>query len=258
MAEDSREGIRHVLGFRRFRISSFMLGLCWRLLHLVISTVHMVLFIANTLESYLISSILSQRYKVLQLNKLRYLAIVVDSEEAVLTSRIIKLLQWLSAIGVTHVSLYDMEGVLKQNKEMLLKNLTNTKPWEEADKKANNLNQEKMTLEFLSISDGKEGAAKAANFLCSKYLNATSLGGNQIEPVFTEADMDNALKEVGCGGPDPNLLLIYGAARCHLGFPAWRMRYTEIVHMGMLKSMKYGAIIKVIHKFTMVHQNYGS
>lgn len=33
----------------------------------------------------------------------------------------------------------------------------------------------------------------------------------------------------GCRGPDPDLLLVYGPARCHLGFPAWRIRYTEIV-----------------------------
>lgn len=33
----------------------------------------------------------------------------------------------------------------------------------------------------------------------------------------------------GCGGPDPDLLLVYGPARCHLGFPPWRIRYTEIV-----------------------------
>ena len=33
----------------------------------------------------------------------------------------------------------------------------------------------------------------------------------------------------GSGGADPDLLLIYGPTRCHLGFPAWRLRYTEIV-----------------------------
>ncbi|KAK9931482.1 hypothetical protein M0R45_018756 [Rubus argutus] len=69
--------------------------------------------------------------------------------------------------------------------------------------------------------------------------------------------MDDALKDVGGRGPDPDLLLVYGPARCHLGFPAWRMRYTEIVHMGQLKSMKYGSLVKAIYKFTTVRQNYG-
>ena len=42
--------------------------------------------------------------------KLRYLAIVVESEEAYQTSKIIELLQWLAAINVKHVCLYDKEG----------------------------------------------------------------------------------------------------------------------------------------------------
>ncbi|GKV26579.1 hypothetical protein SLEP1_g35855 [Rubroshorea leprosula] len=69
--------------------------------------------------------------------------------------------------------------------------------------------------------------------------------------------MTDALKAVGCIGLEPDLLLVYGPARCHLGFPAWRIRYTEIVHMGPLESMRYGSLKKAIHKFTMVHQNYG-
>jgi ditrans,polycis-polyprenyl diphosphate synthase len=55
----------------------------------------------------------------------------------------------------------------------------------------------------------------------------------------------------------PDLLLVYGPIRSHLGFPAWRLRYTEIVHMGTLKYMRYGSLLKAIHKFTGVHQNYG-
>ena len=29
----------------------------------------------------------------------------------------------------------------------------------------------------------------------------------------------------------PDLLLVYGPVRSHLGFPAWRLRYTEIVYV---------------------------
>jgi ditrans,polycis-polyprenyl diphosphate synthase len=43
--------------------------------------------------------------------------------------------------------------------------------------------------------------------------------------------MSGALKAIGCGGPEPDLLLVYGPARCHLGFPAWRLRYTEIMYV---------------------------
>jgi ditrans,polycis-polyprenyl diphosphate synthase len=48
-----------------------------------------------------------------------------------------------------------------------------------------------MVIDCISGSDGKEGIAKAASLLCSTYLNGKK------KPVFTEADMANALKAVG-------------------------------------------------------------
>lgn len=56
---------------------------------------------------------------------------------------------------------------------------------------------EKMTVEILSLSDGKEGIAKAASFLCSKYMKDDSVSCNKSEPAFTESDVANALNAVG-------------------------------------------------------------
>ncbi|KNA23080.1 hypothetical protein SOVF_028030 [Spinacia oleracea] len=186
------------------------------------------------LESYLITYGLFQKYKSLDPSKVRYLAIVVESEEAHQISEVIKLLHWVADIGVKHVCLYDMEGVLKKSQESIIA-------------ECNLLN-----LEFVSLTDGKEGVVEAANLLFLKYKD----GGDK--PKFTEPLLDEALGLVGCSGPDPDLLLNYGPARCHLGFPAWRMRYTEIVHMGYLKSKKYGSLIKAIYRFTTIRQNYGT
>lgn len=69
-----------------------------------------MLGLAGAVDSYLISSGLLKKYNDLNLGKLRYLAIVVDSDEARKTSQVIKLLQWLSDIGMKHVCLYDEEG----------------------------------------------------------------------------------------------------------------------------------------------------
>ncbi|MCL7043028.1 hypothetical protein MKW94_026968, partial [Papaver nudicaule] len=129
----------------------------------------------------------------------------------------------------------------------------------ESDENKNRLDQNQLILEFASFSDGKAGIAKASNHLCSKHLKIDSTGRNPTEPaIFTKSDLAEALREVGHGGPEPSLLLTYGAVRCHQGFPAWRMRYTEILHMGPLKSMKYGALLKSIEEFTRVKQNYGA
>ncbi|XWS39823.1 hypothetical protein CRYUN_Cryun18bG0087600 [Craigia yunnanensis] len=239
------------------KIGNLLLRLLWHLVHVIVNIYYFTLGIANALESYLISWGLLSRYKTLHVAKLRYLAIVVESEEANQTSKIIELLQWLVAINVKHVCLFDKEGILKKSKNFILERLDGAILFEEAHENNVLLDQTHMTLEFASFSDGKEAVVKAANVLFMKYLKSGATDKNQGEQIFTESQMGEALKTVGRGGPEPDILLVYGPARCHLGFPAWRIRYTEIVHMGPLKSMKYGSLIKAIYKFTMVRQNYG-
>ncbi|XVE93563.1 hypothetical protein REPUB_Repub01dG0205700 [Reevesia pubescens] len=239
------------------QIGNLLLRLLWHLIHVIINLCYFTRGIANAFESYLISWGLLRRYKSLHVAKLRYLAIVVESNEAYQTSKIIELLQWLEAIGVKHVCLYDKEGILKKSRDFILEKLDGAILFRDVHENNVLLDQQHMTLEFASFSDGKEAVAKAANVLFMKYLKSGATDQNQEEQIFTESQMSEALKTVGSGGPEPDLLLVYGPARCHLGFPAWRIRYTEIIHMGPLKSMKYGSLIKAIYKFTMVRQNYG-
>ena len=124
------------------------------------------------------------------------------------------------------------------------------------------LDQKHMMLEFASFSDGKEAVAKAANLLFVKSLTSKNSSGDQEDEIFTEPHMTEALRAVGLfyfavvlngfenwfcfrfnvwplgiyvhmlsgsGGPETDLLLVYGPARCHQGYPAWRIPYTEIV-----------------------------
>ncbi|XP_059434706.1 uncharacterized protein LOC132167710 [Corylus avellana] len=239
------------------QIGNFGLLLLWCILHFLVNVWYFLLEIVHAVEGYFISSGLLKKYEALNLGKLRYLAIVVGSEEAYQTSEITKLLQWLETIGVKHVCLYDTEGVLKKSKEAILEKMNNATVFQEADENDKLLDQKHMSLEFASYSDGKGAVAKAANLLFTKYITSANSGGDQEHRIFTEAHMTEALRAVGSGGPEPDLLLVYGPTRCHLGFPAWRIRYTEIIHMGSLKSMRHGSLLKAIYKFTIVRQNFG-
>ncbi|KAL0334752.1 UNVERIFIED_CONTAM: hypothetical protein Sradi_4687100 [Sesamum radiatum] len=229
------------------------LRLLWHIIHLFVSIWYFVVGLMNTLENFLISSGLFKRYRDLDISKVKYLAVVIDSEEALQTLNVLQLLRWLAAIGLRNVCLYDKEGVLKISQEAL-------RLWLKSERMSNEttgdplLELKNMSLEVISFSDGKHAVTKAANVLLKKYY----LNGNTEKPNLTESDMADALGEIGHGGAEPDLMLIYGPARCHLGFPAWRIRYTEMVHMGPLKSMKFGALMKAIHRYTMVHQNYGT
>lgn len=99
-----------ILHLHNLQISSFVAQLLWRFLHLAISIFFFVLAKAYAVESYLISSGLLRKYKAIDVEKVRYLAIVVDSQDARRTSKVIRLLKWLAAIGVKRVCLYDAEG----------------------------------------------------------------------------------------------------------------------------------------------------
>uniref|UniRef100_A0A9R1UCY5 ditrans,polycis-polyprenyl diphosphate synthase [(2E,6E)-farnesyldiphosphate specific] n=1 Tax=Lactuca sativa TaxID=4236 RepID=A0A9R1UCY5_LACSA len=74
----------------------------------------------HAIESYLIANGIVKTYEDLNLDRVKYLGIVVDSDEARETSKVIELLEWLSDIGVKKVCLYDKEGVLKKSKEVFL------------------------------------------------------------------------------------------------------------------------------------------
>ncbi|KAL0907069.1 hypothetical protein M5K25_025611 [Dendrobium thyrsiflorum] len=99
-----------------------------------------------------------------------------------------------------------------------------------------------MTVELLSFANNKGSVAKAASFSCSKYLKEELASerlfcadtGRENRPDFkiTETEISHALNAVGglltsiCVH---DLLLVYGPIRCHIGFPAWRICYTQIV-----------------------------
>ncbi|KAG9155342.1 hypothetical protein Leryth_023408 [Lithospermum erythrorhizon] len=217
------------------------LRLLWNILHWVLNIFFIIVSLAQMLQSFLISN---ASYQTLNIHKLKYLGVAIDSQEAKQTEKVVRLLEWLTAIGVKNVCLYDTEGILKKSKDTIT----------ECQDVRNSLSHQNVEVEFTSFHDGKEAVTKAANFLFKKYY----LHSNQEKSTLAELHMGEALEATGCGGPEPDLLLIYAPTRIHLGFPAWRIRYTEIVHMGSLNSMKFGLLIKAIHKFTMVRQNYGN
>ncbi|KAL0694384.1 hypothetical protein Bca4012_061564 [Brassica carinata] len=232
------------------QIVDFGLGLLWRFIHIAVSLWHIVSGIFEAVESYAISLGLVQKYSSIDIEKLRCLAVVVDIEAARDVSKVIELLQWLTTIGVKQVGLFDSQGLLKKSKDMILEMVPCSVLLQETGEKDISPDRKGIALEFISSSDNKEAVVKAANILFDKYLKSSHPEKDEGENVFTESHLNEALRVVGENAHIPDLLLVYGPVRSHLGFPAWRLRYTEIVHMGSLKYMRYGSLLKAIHKFT--------
>lgn len=79
-------------------------------MHFMLSTYYLLLGLVNGVESFLISSGFLKRYRFVDINKVQYLAVVIDSEEALQTLKVLELLQWLASMGLKNVCLYDTEG----------------------------------------------------------------------------------------------------------------------------------------------------
>ncbi|XP_057426888.1 uncharacterized protein LOC130720277 isoform X2 [Lotus japonicus] len=249
---DFRDGA-HKFSHCLVAIGNLGLRLIWYFLQVIVSTWYFVSAMVSLFESYFISYGVLKKYKSVHIGKLGSLAIVIESEDAHQTSKVVKLLQWLDSIGVKYVCLYDMNGVLKKSKEAIFQKLKNAKSIEGVNEAVTHHVPDHMTLEFISYVDGKEAVAKAANLTFEENLKRHNLGGELDGQILLEQQLNEALQIVGGKGPEPDLLLVYGPVRSHLGFPAWRIR-----HMGSLNSMRYGSLIKVIHNYTKVHQNYGT
>ncbi|CAL9073107.1 unnamed protein product [Musa textilis] len=182
-------------------IWKLILVFCWYLMHLLVCLVHIMSSLKKWLVSYIISFGLLSKYQNLRLDMLNCLAVVVDSEEAKDTRKIKHLLCWLFTMDIKYITLYDMQGVLKKTLGNDLMSLTKTSmrscSVDDVKTVGSVFQMEKMTVEILSVSDGKEGIAKAASFLCSKYMKVDSVSCNKSEPAFTESDVANALNAVG-------------------------------------------------------------
>jgi len=93
------------------QIGNLVLQLLWYFLQIIVSAWYYISVVANFFESYFISYGVLKKYQSLPIGKLQYLAIVIESEDAHQTSKVVQLLQWLDSLGVKNVCLYDMNGM---------------------------------------------------------------------------------------------------------------------------------------------------
>ncbi|WVZ19183.1 hypothetical protein V8G54_006505 [Vigna mungo] len=149
-------------------IGDLWLRLLWYFLQIIVSTWYSIVLVVNLLESYFISLGVLEKYKFLNSEKVQYLAIVIESEEACQISELVKLLKWLDSIGVKN----EVSQVVTPHAH------------------------DHMTLEFLSYVDGKEAVAKAANLVFVENLKQRSLGEELDAQISLEPHLNEALQIV--------------------------------------------------------------
>lgn len=68
---------------------------------------------------------------------------------------------------------------------------------QENGKKDFSLDEKRIAIEFISSSDNKEAVVKAANVLLQRYLKSSHPENEKGENIFTEAQLNDALRVVG-------------------------------------------------------------
>ncbi|KAK7082251.1 ditrans,polycis-polyprenyl diphosphate synthase [Halocaridina rubra] len=158
--------------------------------------------------------------------------ILVDSQVSH-TSQLASVITWCVGYGVKYISLYDAHGRLKQNKvaiinalqknsdsviyKLIMHNVNNTPSHEYVSVCNGNDKNEKLqrlvTVNILSLEDGKENIATAAR----------KLSCNRAEVVSSDISAYLLTR----GQPDPNVVIIIGEPVTPLGFLPWQIRLTE-------------------------------
>ncbi|KAL2649583.1 hypothetical protein R1flu_017711 [Riccia fluitans] len=198
--------------------------------------------------------------------------------------KVSQLVTWLSALNVRHLTLFDPAGVLKRSQPETLKflkraednqldlgavkspnfhmqpppNLSGLRRLKGECMDGEQLRRNEMKLELLSLQDGKESLVRAAKTVCKNAYMMHYAKHHQAKlPILTEQDVNDSLLVNGSEGPDPDLLLLFGKTRSLHGFPPWRLRLTEIVHMGPLRDLSAGSFESALKEFSQKTHRYG-
>ncbi|CAM6085227.1 unnamed protein product [Calypogeia fissa] len=302
-------------------MSGAMDWLLWRVLHLLVALSSALSELFSQSRRFISSfNAENSQVKDIAAGKPLTVAVVLENQEALdKEDKIPQLLLWLSSTNVSHVTLYDAQGILKRSQGQLQKALNSLETndqlircYSEAEllpeltgkrylKEGQTINNslisvekcdklmeseggslrrrksdspvsadaedEKqhfhlsgvshMKVELLSLQDGKGSLVRAARHVCENAYKLHYAEKSTKGAKLTEDDINRSLQETGGEGPDPDLLLLFGMTRSLLGFPPWRLRLTEIVHMGSLKDLTAQTFVSALKDFAKKAHRYG-
>ncbi|XP_035687044.1 dehydrodolichyl diphosphate synthase complex subunit nus1-like [Branchiostoma floridae] len=176
------------------------------------------------------------------------------------------LVVWCAAMGISYISLYDSQGILKRN---------NTSLWQEIMKQQQELlgeDSNKYSIELvtgnrtttqltgqkysvevrlLSSEDGRTDLLQAAQRWC-QAVEARRKKVGDLEPTALEG-----LLQATKGAPDVDLVLKFGTVDSLLGFLPWQIRLTEILSLPTHHSIDYQTFLLALQSFGNIEQRFG-
>ncbi|XP_052807562.1 dehydrodolichyl diphosphate synthase complex subunit nus1-like [Mya arenaria] len=198
-----------------------------------------------------------------QLKKLPLHLGLILCEKELSYADIARTIVWSSAMGITYISVYDSNGVIKRNEHCLASELQKQRGlqtdseknksdiqinsgWKTQDKCSSRTN-----VYLLSQQDGRQSIVDVAKTICcrvkSKQMKAAELNPQSLDVIFQEES----------GYPDPDIIIRFGSVESLLGFMPWHVRLTEILSVPSHIGLEYKAFKSVLVNYGNTHQRFG-
>ncbi|KAI0243031.1 Dehydrodolichyl diphosphate synthase complex subunit Nus1 [Lamellibrachia satsuma] len=171
------------------------------------------------------------------------------------------------AMGISYISIYDVAGICKQNRQLLESELQrqhnfalgkdassfyvhfHLQEWNRME--GTMLNNSRVDLLLLSLADGRQGLVTAAKQLTHQVIN-NQLRIEAIIPSHVDAVMQGHM-----GFPDPDLVLKFGQVNSLLGYLPWQIRLSSILSLSTHRHISYTSFYRALHDYSNVEQRLG-
>lgn len=221
----------------------------------------------NKLQLPLIHNLPKLRADSKSLKRLPIHVGIVIVEDEISFADLANLLLWCMAMGISYISIYDVAGVCRQNRQLLESELQRQHNFA-LGKDANNfdvhfhlgewnkmegstLNNNRVDLMLLSLADGRRGLVTVAKQLTHQVVSG-QLRIENIIPSHVDAVLQGQM-----GFPDPDLVLKFGQVNSLLGYLPWQIRLTSILSLSTHRHITYTSFYRALRDYSSVEQRLG-
>ncbi|KAM4043130.1 dehydrodolichyl diphosphate synthase complex subunit NUS1 [Anomaloglossus baeobatrachus] len=196
-----------------------------------------------------------------QLSKLPVHIGLLIAEEQESFPDVASLVLWCMALGISYVSVYDPQGIFKQNSSRLMDEVLKQQkeeyskcPLEYANgstERTDKAFRHLPVLKVLSPEDGKPNIVKAAQDFCQLVADG------QKTPADLDVDAFDHLLRSTDNFPDPDLILKFGSISSTLGFLPWHIRLSEIISLPSHVNIQYEDFFFALRCYAGCEQRIG-
>uniref|UniRef100_A0A8C5WHG3 ditrans,polycis-polyprenyl diphosphate synthase [(2E,6E)-farnesyldiphosphate specific] n=1 Tax=Leptobrachium leishanense TaxID=445787 RepID=A0A8C5WHG3_9ANUR len=194
-----------------------------------------------------------------------HLALLIN-EDARSYTDVASLVVWGMAAGITCITVYDQQGIFKENISRLMDEVLKQQkklldheyskcPAGYANGSIEQTNNKELdllpVLKVLSAEDGKAEISKAAKNFCQLVAE------QKKKPSDMDVNVLDRLLRSAHSFPDPDLILKFGNVASTLGFLPWHIRLSEIISLPSHVNICYEDFYSALHCYAGCEQRIG-